>query len=278
MKISQLANGRNERLIINPCGAIQPKTCAGSEDNESESFLVFSDDSGNTECLSLTEQVNIIVDYITTEIKANITENDDKQIIESKGVQLAVNTSLYVNESSGSETYTLFLQYACDKNATTVNVTDAFVKGSSIVVQAYFSGGCSVFTGSQLENFIHDYNIEFGIAGIAVGLLVCFLGFYLLKPTIFLLGTLLVGLPILVLCFLFAPTQIENYIYFIFFGVSLVIGMAFGFLLVKVEKLGFMGVGAVLGYIVAAFLQNAVLSALELPNPEVNPKYSSIRH
>ena len=54
-----------------------------------------------------------------------------------------------------------------------------------------------------------------------------------------------------------------------FFGISLLVGLVAGWFLMKAERWGFAVGGAVLGWVVATFVQSALLSAINLPNPEV---------
>lgn len=101
--------------------------------------------------------------------------------------------------------------------------------------------------------------------GFVVGLVVCLFGFYLWKPTLYLFGTVGAGLPLLVFLFIFClPEEPLYWLYWIYFGISLVVGLIVGFLIMKLEKVGVCIGGGLLGFFVATILEVTVISSLNL--------------
>jgi len=58
---------------------------------------------------------------------------------------------------------------------------------NTFTINAYSSAGCYIYSGDELFYFIEKYDFIFIGVGFFVGIFICFMGFKLWKPTIFIM-------------------------------------------------------------------------------------------
>lgn len=107
------------------------------------------------------------------------------------------------------------------------------------VVQLVSKYGCSVLSVSELWAYLEKYSAYFGIFLIVGGVILCFLGHWLIAPTVCIIGFLSC---IAIACVLFyaifftATTDPKQFFYWL--GGGAIVGIIVGILLMKFTKVG----------------------------------------
>jgi hypothetical protein len=157
----------------------------------------------------------------------------------------------------------LVVELTCDPAATIVeqiifNVTD--VTGNVIRINGASSSGCHLASLNALIDFFAQNMTAFAILFGVIGLILTFFGLKMVNLAVFVIaataGTLITG----TLLFEFTSAQNAPWILWTIFGVSLLLGLALGFVALKFEKAAYFLVGGVLGVVGGLMLYNAVLS------------------
>lgn len=113
--------------------------------------------------------------------------------------------------------------------------------------------------------FLGEHKFFFSILLIAVGILECFFGYRLLKPTLFIIGYITgFGLIVMVLGeFIIGPdTEIE--VVWVILIITILFGALLGYLTMSAKRFGFFCLGFWMGAVLAFLLNNAFLHKLEV--------------
>lgn len=125
--------------------------------------------------------------------------------------------------------------------------------------------GCSVFDTNVIWEFLGDYEEFWGVFFIIGGVVLCFLGRRLMKPSICMAGML--GTIVLVLLFFYTiwfNNSKEVTTFWYFFAGATVAGAIVGFLLAKFVKVGAAVLGGLGGFFAGLILNEAVLAQFKV--------------
>lgn len=130
-----------------------------------------------------------------------------------------------------------------------------YPNNATFVVKGEGDAMCPKYSGSFLVDFLAKFSFINALFAVLAGSFLSFYGYKLYRPTIFLIGFLLaffaVGL------FLFGVWTSQNsssYKGYIIFGIALVAGLTFGYLVTKIAWIGLVISGSILGFFVSLFL------------------------
>lgn len=112
----------------------------------------------------------------------------------------------------------------------------------------------------MLENFLEKYKYVFVGIFIILGFFTCFFGQQMMKACIFIItavgGAMISGS----LFFEFTHLSTEEWTLWLIFAVCVIIGCVLGYIAIKIETIGFVALGIVLGAVGGLVLYNAVLA------------------
>lgn len=125
-------------------------------------------------------------------------------------------------------------------------------------------GGCDLFQNSMIWEYLDYAKPYFGAAGIAVGAVLCFFGFRLLKPSICFAGFLsctMLSLLIFYSVYITSIDQLATFYYWMAGGAA--VGLIVGALLAKFVKVGAAVLAAWGGFALGLILNEAVMYKFE---------------
>lgn len=244
-------NISNYTIYYNFC-AYSSKKCK----NSSAYAIAFPlDSSGNlieSECFRLTS------DSYFSNYEYSLLNNNDP----SEGIQIHY-TNGDVYSQKDSILYESTFQVNCQKESSTqqkITMTSLEIEENSFIFKAESSYGCPIFEISGIYNFIVQSQYILAIIMVVIGALECFLGLYLLGPSLFGIG-FLTGFGILLIFFaefIIKPDSSSGLIWFCIIF-CLAVGGGLGYLATSLPKIGFFGLGIWLGIVIAFILNNLVL-------------------
>lgn len=99
--------------------------------------------------------------------------------------------------------------------------------------------GCDVWSMSAFFEFVQDYRILFGIILMVLGVPFCLMGRKFFSVIVFIVGVLItVSLIMLLFYSTFLDSNTEAWVFWLVLSLSIVAGLAVGFVLFKCQKLG----------------------------------------
>lgn len=263
-------NESNFRIYYNFCTLTQKKC-----NNESAYALLYYLDSNNSEinetCLKLTSS-SILKDYeyslldsndVSVGIQLKLTNgqkylsyNNTLQNNENKSeLQNETNRNITnANQSDSNKSYETIFKIACSKKelAYPFEIDDVFVHENQVYLTGRSSSGCPVLQFSTLYSFVDSHKNIFAILAIIFGFIECFFGLAVLKPSIFFIGYLS-GFGFLMLIFnefLLKPDSSVLFLWILLLF-SVMVGTMIGYVATALPKIGFMGLGLWLGFVLA---------------------------
>lgn len=165
----------------------------------------------------------------------------------------------YGNTSTNSS-YNVVINLICDPDGIDKKQFDtATYSGKTFTVQVTSKNSCPNQTLSKITYFFNKYRAVFIVLFIVIGLFVCFAGLTMLKYTIFIIGA--VGGTIITASLFLSLVSFSAHAwaYWLIFVVCVIIGCVVGWIAVKIETLGFIILGAVLGVVGGLMLFTAVI-------------------
>jgi hypothetical protein len=100
------------------------------------------------------------------------------------------------------------------------------------------------------------------------GAIICFVGYKLIKPTFFIIGFLVAFLALMYVCFtMFVKDDTSNTVRWLMFGLSLLVGLVFGFIAYLMEKIGFFLGGCALAFGATQLIYTSVLARFPINSP-----------
>lgn len=130
-----------------------------------------------------------------------------------------------------------------------------YPSNATFVIKGEGDDMCPKYSGSFLVDFLARFSFLNALFAVLAGCFLTFYGYKLYRPTIFLIGFLLsffaVGL------FLFGVWTSQNsssYKGYIIFGIALLAGLTFGYLVTKIAWIGLVISGSILGFFISLFL------------------------
>jgi len=182
----------------------------------------------------------------------------------NNGTVVTDNTTNTTNSTNGTWAHSILAyEFICDKDAGEKTQFDSYRQDRTnglIIITVRSSNSCPNSYLSKLSFFFTKYKIVFLILFLVLGGFVAFFGLQMLKYTIFIVGMLGGTLISAYLLLSFVHYSSPNYVYWLIFAVCLVIGGVVGYISVKIETLGFIILGAVLGVCGGLMLYTAVLA------------------
>jgi len=157
----------------------------------------------------------------------------------------------------------LIVRVTCDLSAPTGSATQFKVKDiteTSVNVVGVSSSACPTSHLSKFIAFLQENKNIFSIVFLIIGFVICFFGIQVFNAAIFVIatvaGTCLTG----ILFFFFTDYSTKGWVLWLVFGICLCIGLVLGVLSLKLEPLGFLVLGIVLGVVAGSFLYNAAIA------------------
>lgn len=169
-------------------------------------------------------------------------------------------TNGYVCDQDTGERYSFGIHVYCDKQTQIDYNPTAHGSICSPYVQVVSQYGCDVLQVNAIWEIIEKYESLWGAVLIIIGIPFCFLGRYLIKPSICIattLTTIFISLLFFYTIFFDDDQEVSNF--FIVFGCSLLAGIIFGIILAKYIKIGAAILGAWGGFAVALILNETLI-------------------
>eukprot|EP01015_Nassula_variabilis_P035441 TRINITY_DN8909_c0_g1_i1.p2 TRINITY_DN8909_c0_g1~~TRINITY_DN8909_c0_g1_i1.p2 ORF type:complete len:390 (+),score=76.87 TRINITY_DN8909_c0_g1_i1:27-1196(+) len=244
----------DKNLYFNLCNRLE------RECNSRHSFGIVANSERPSECNLVTTGQNVINDQTI-----QLLDNNQPQ----GGVVFKYNPG---DEFALNEKYSLEVELECDRDSHQM-VLD---KLKSHLIAPHYrlryktNQACPTHNIYLILNFIQENRVIFVIVAIIFGIIECFYGKKLFKPTLFLLGFTIFTVLSLVFFFQFALSKAPtDTIKWVLVGISVLIGTIFGWLAVKFSKLGMFLGGAFLGFVLASVLYNTIIYRIALHQPDL---------
>ena len=263
-------NESNFRIYYNFC-TLTLKKC----NNESAYALLYYLDANKSEinenCLKLTSS-SIIKDFeyflldsndVSAGIQLKLT-NGQQYLAYQNSSEINTNKTAEQNEtnrnisntnqSNSNTSYETIFKISCSKKeqALPFELDDVYIHENQVYLTGSSSSGCPVLQFSTLYSFADDHKNIFALLAIVFGFIECFFGLAVLKPSIFFIGYLS-GFGFLMLIFnefILKPDS-SVLILWILLLFSVMVGTMVGYVATALPKIGFMGLGLWLGFVLA---------------------------
>jgi len=138
------------------------------------------------------------------------------------------------------------------------------LSGQNIVIHGEGAPGCPSVTLDGIIKFFEDNKHFFAVIFFFIGLFALLAGLRFFNVTIFILASFAVSLALTVVIFLITNIGETEGGRWVVFVICVFIGLTSGYVAVKIEKIGFFVLGAVLGGIGALFLHTALIHFLNI--------------
>ena len=136
--------------------------------------------------------------------------------------------------------------------------------GSTITIQGNGAPGCPAITLEAFIKFFEDNKYFFAVIFIFIGFFALLAGLRFFNVTVFVLTSFVVSIALTVVTFLITNVGETSGGRWIVFVICVLIGLTSGYIAVKIEKIGFFALGAVLGGVGALFLHTALIHFLNI--------------
>jgi len=140
-----------------------------------------------------------------------------------------------------STDYSLWVNITCDADKDELEITGSSKDGSNYAVYATHKSGCPTIQYSLIYKFLQNYSYLWGAVIIALGLIFCFAGNYLINGILFLTGAIISFGALSYVTFAIlehldkSPTETVQWV---IIGVCGVAGVLLGLLVKKIRPLG----------------------------------------
>ncbi|KRX01942.1 hypothetical protein PPERSA_07587 [Pseudocohnilembus persalinus] len=144
------------------------------------------------------------------------------------------------------------------------NTTNVTIKENTYIIEGESEYGCPVLQLSKIWEYLGEHKALFAVILVSVGILECFFGYKLLKPTLFIIGYA-TGFGILVAVlgeFIIGPDS-NSVVVWVILIITIVFGALLGYLTMAAKRFGFMALGFWLGVVIAFLLNNAFLYKID---------------
>lgn len=140
--------------------------------------------------------------------------------------------------------YQLEYQILCDKGVETFELAEVTLEDNKYTVSGRSQYGCPIMQVSSLLSFIEEYKYLFGILLLLMGGVVCFYGFRLLIPVLFIFGYM-TGFLFVMLIFgeFILSQQVTQLLLFICILIAIIIGSIIGYVFIKLPRIAYTVVG-----------------------------------
>lgn len=115
--------------------------------------------------------------------------------------------------------------------------------------------GCSVFSTNALWSWLQEYYWLWGAIFIIIGLFLAFFGHQIFSVTLFIIGTLVTVAVIWLLFYTtFLTENTKTWVGWVVLSCSILVGLLFGFVLYKCQRLGASIIAGFGGYLLGVLL------------------------
>lgn len=165
-------------------------------------------------------------------------------------------------ECSGSDSnYGIIFEILCDSSISDTRPTIERIKDQSDdcvqYVQISHEAGCKVGDLNGLWRFVEDNSWIFCIVFMVIGAFYTVFGLKLLRPTLFIIGTLTTMAALLFLFYvLILPNNVDQWAGWVILACSAILGLIVGFFAAKLVRIGAFFLGAWAGAAVGLLLSN----------------------
>jgi hypothetical protein len=240
------------KILFNMCQFLSFR-CPGYND----SIAVYRTDET---CVPLTNS-SLAIGYNASILeKPNQTDN-------LAGINFTFPGVVSMNPTLGNQgsKYNLHLFLSCDPN-----ITDSYVwddplptfnsANGTITVYGRGAASCPKVSGTFIVEFFDKFSYVTAVIAIIIGLVQCFYGYRLYRPTVFLLGFLLAFMVIVLFLFgIWTGPDSPSYKGYVIVGFAVITGILFGFLVAAVAWVAIVVSGAILGFFLSTFLYTLAL-------------------
>lgn len=246
-----IANAQG-KVLFNMCQFLSFR-CPGYNN----SIAVYRSDSF---CIPLT------LDSITTGFNSSIIEKEDGKD-EHAGIKYNFTGVVPLDPGQGNQSakYNLQMILFCDPNKTENFVWDETLpsfnpSNGTITIFGRGATSCPKLSGSFIVEFFDRFSVITAIVAILIGIVQCFYGYRLYRPTVFLLGFLLAFMVIVLFLFeIWAGPASPSYKGYVIVIFAIITGILFGFLVAAVAWVAIVVSGAILGFFLSTFLYTLYL-------------------
>lgn len=233
----------NGKLYFNFCGHALTK-CPGGDN----AFAVFKTDD---KCVTLTS--------------SSITSGYNSSLVRYANGTTGLNltfTGVYPYDGTdigGNSTYyKIEFDLQCIPDMETTRWDDPHpvyhANNATFVITGEGSAMCPKYSGSFLVDFLARFSFINALFAVLAGSFLSFYGYKLYRPTIFLIGFLLAFFAVGLFLFgIWTSQNSSSYKGYIIFGIALVAGLTFGYLVTKVAWIGLVISGSILGFFISLF-------------------------
>lgn len=168
------------------------------------------------------------------------------------------NDGLAIQYTGGDEGYKLTVDIQCDHDNKFVPLTTAFADDAALLISFKSQFGCKYDQLSEIWNFFNNNKWAMFVALTVGGMVLCFAGRAMLKPTLFIVGVLTACLVIIFIFYsTFLKANTEKWVGYAVLAGAVIAGLILGWLLTKFQKVGAFALAGWGGFSLGLVLYNA---------------------
>ena len=168
------------------------------------------------------------------------------------------NDGLLIEYTGGADGYGLFVDVQCDHDQEYVPVGTSFAAKANMTIAFKTKFGCKYDQLSQIWNFFESNQWAMFALLFIMGTILCFAGRAMLKPTLFIAGTLIAAFVVVYIFYsTFLKNNTEQWVAWAVLGGAAVAGLLLGWVFSKFHKVGAFALAAWGGFSVGLLLYNA---------------------
>jgi hypothetical protein len=242
----------NGKVLFNMCQFLSFR-CPGYNN----SLAIFRTDEL---CIPLT------MDSLTNGFNSSLMEIENVTD-QHAGINFTFSGVVPMDQTQGnlSAKYNLEMLLTCDPNKTDGYVWDETLpsfnsSNGTITIYGRGATSCPKVSGSFIVEFFDKFSFLTAIIAIIIGIIQCFYGYRLYRPTVFLLGFLLSFMIVILFLFeIWTGPESPSYKGYVIVAFAVIIGIMFGFLVAAVAWVAIVVSGAILGFFLSTFVYTLYL-------------------
>lgn len=173
--------------------------------------------------------------------------------------------------------YQLEINIRCDQNANKLSIQNVTRVSNRYIIYSSSQYGCPKLELSKIWKFLGGQKILFTIILVVVGVVECFYGLQMLKPTLFIMGYA-TGFGVLIAIFgeFILRPDTKMLMVWVILVISLLFGTLLGYVTSAIPRLGFFLAGFWLGTIIAFLINNVLLFRIQSNSTSSVPLWIAI--
>lgn len=192
---------------------------------------------------------------------ASTTSNISVTLLQKDTPKSGVSVQFTGGDVSGTDQYSFTLNLACSNE--TMKNTSKVISPFSFALNYDTKYGCPKVNPNELWNLIVGNPTYAAIVGLILGSLLLFVGYRLSKAAFFFFGFAVSFVPIMYFFYAYTAGDVKKNETYAVWGIAAVIGILFGIIAVRLEKIGYFIIGFTLSWAVSSFVFTTFFSTLE---------------